>query len=135
MSFVSAAGALSAAGLPPVDQSQLPAAIRTGGPAAKNAYETALGFEQVLVDQLAQELTATVADSGDGSSASDGSGGDGSGGDGSSDATGLMGSDPASSEYAQLLPQALTSSIMSAGGVGIAQEIATSLDPSIASRR
>jgi hypothetical protein len=125
--------ALSITGLTPVDSSQLPANVRNGTPAQKQAYETALGFEQVLVGELSQELAATASSSGtDGSSTDDGSSGDGTSGDDS--ASGLMGSDPASSMYAQLLPQALTSSIMSAGGTGMAQEIAAALDPSLGSQ-
>lgn len=42
-----------------------------------------------------------------------------------------MGSDPTSSAYASLLPQALTTSIMSAGGLGIAQQVATAIDPAL----
>ena len=67
---------------------------------------------------------ATVSSSSDDSSSDDGSSDDSS-----SDGSG--GSDSVSGEYSQLLPQALTSSIMSAGGLGIAQQIATALDPSI----
>ena len=41
-------------------------------------------------------------------------------------------SDPANNMYAQLLPTALTSGVMSAGGLGIAQQLASALDPAIA---
>ena len=54
--------------------------------------------------------------------------GDQSSGD---DASGLMGSDPASSAYAQMIPTVLSSSIMGTGGTGIAQEIAQSIDPAL----
>jgi Rod binding domain-containing protein len=100
-----------------VTNALLPASVRNGPPAAKRAYETALGFEGVLVNQLSQEMMATV------SSASQADSSDGS--------TGSAGADPSSGAYSQLLPQALTSSIMSAGGLGIAQQLATSLDPSL----
>lgn len=109
-------------GLPPIDPSLEPASVRHGNQAAKNAYQVGLAFEQMLVDQLAQQLTATASDSG---GADDGS-------DGSDDsASGLLGSDPASSTYAQMLPQALSSGVMSAGGLGIAAQIAASIDPAI----
>jgi Rod binding domain-containing protein len=125
MSAISGTQSLSGTGLPPVNESLIPASIRNGSPAAKSAYETALGFEDVLVNQLAQEMMATV------SSQSDDGSSDGSG-DGSSDGSSALGaSDPSSGAYSQLLPQALTSGIMSAGGLGIAQQIATALDPSI----
>jgi Rod binding domain-containing protein len=110
-------------GVPPIDPSLEPASVRNGSQAAKNAYQVGLAFEQMLVDQLAQQLTATASGSGgsdDGSLA----GGDGSAG-------GLLGSDPASSTYAQMLPQALSSGVMSAGGLGIAAKIAASIDPAM----
>lgn len=122
MSFTSTS-ALTA-GLPAIGQAQLPADIRNGNAAAKQAYTEALGFEQVLVNQLAQELSKTVSSSG--SSSSGGSSGDGS--------TGLLGSDPSTSGFSDLLPQALTSTIISGGGLGIAREIAQSLDPALAGR-
>jgi hypothetical protein len=122
---------LGSTGLAPVSQADLPADIRNGSPAAKQAYTEGLEFAQVLVNELAQQLTATVSDqdSDDDDSSTDASG-DG-GGDGSSDATGLLGSDPATSLYSSLIPQALSDSIMSSGGLGIASEIAGALDPSL----
>jgi Rod binding domain-containing protein len=114
---------ISGGALPPIDQANQPAVIRNGDAAAKKAYQVGLSFEQVFVDQLTQELASTVSDpSSDGSS------------DGSSDssgASGLMGGDAASSAYANMLPQTLTSSIMSGGGTGIALQIAKSLDPAL----
>ncbi|HLJ03322.1 MAG TPA: hypothetical protein VKT31_07765 [Solirubrobacteraceae bacterium] len=117
MSFVSDS-------LPTVNPATEPAAIRNGGPVAQRAYQTGLAFEQMLVDQLSQELAATAGTSPDGSDSS-----------GSSDTTGLMGSDPATSSYAQLLPQALSSGVMSAGGLGVAAQIASAIDPSIGAQR
>lgn len=109
--------------LPPINPALEPASVRNGNQAAKNAYQVGLAFEQVLVNQLSQEMTATTGDSSDSS-------GDGSSGS-SDDSTGLMGSDPASSMYSQMLPQALTSGVMSAGGLGIAAQLASSIDPAI----
>lgn len=120
--------AISTSGLYPIDQSQLPASVRNGTPAAKNAYETGLAFEEVLVNQLSQELAATATTPADDGSSSDGSSSAGSD-------SGLIGSsDPASSMYAQLLPQALTSGVMSSGGTGLAQQIAAGLDPSLGAK-
>ena len=125
--------AISTSGLYPIDQSQLPASVRNGTPAAKNAYETGLAFEEVLVNQLSQELAATATTPADDGSSSDGSSSDGSSSAGSD--SGLIGSsDPASSMYAQLLPQALTSGVMSSGGTGLAQQIAAGLDPSLGAK-
>ncbi len=63
--------------LPPVDAANEPADIRNGNTAAKNAYQEALGFEDILVQQLTQELASTVSSPTD----------DSSGGDGSSDSS------------------------------------------------
>jgi Rod binding domain-containing protein len=116
------------ASLPPINQAELPAAVRNGSPAAQQAYTEALGFEQVLVNQLTQQLTASI--NGDGSD--DGS--DGSD-DSSDDQGGLLSSDPSTSMYSSLIPQALTSSIMSAGGLGIASELAKAIDPSFGEKQ
>jgi hypothetical protein len=110
-------------GLPPINPATEPAAIRNGTPAAKKAYEVGLSFERLLVDQLSKELAATAKHAGGDGSADSSSGGG---------ASGLMGSDPASSVYAAMLPQALTSSLMSGGGTGIAMQIARSIDPELA---
>ncbi len=131
MSFISTSDPISSVGLgstsvAPTSQAELPASVRNGNAAAKQAYTEGLEFEQVLVNQLAQQLSATVSDSGDGSDGSDGSD------DGSDGATsGPLGSSLGSSLYSSLIPQALTSGIMSSGGTGIAAEIAQALDPAL----
>lgn len=125
MSFSSPiSSGLSTSGLPPINPANEPAAIRNGDADAKKAYQTGLSFEQLLVNQLTQELASTATDS-SGDSSDDGSGD-------SSGASGLMGGDAASSAYANMLPQTLTSSIMSGGGTGIAMQIAKSIDPALA---
>ena len=43
-------------GLPQVPASALPAAVRDGSKADRDAYTAALGFEQILLDQLVGEL-------------------------------------------------------------------------------
>ncbi|HTR73412.1 MAG TPA: hypothetical protein VMG80_07430, partial [Solirubrobacteraceae bacterium] len=73
--------------LPPIDQSLLPADIRNGDAKAKQAYQQALGFEDILVNQLTQQLAQTVV------SPSDDSSDDGSG-DSSGSSGGILGSDP-----------------------------------------
>ena len=108
----------------PIDQSLLPDNIRNGTPEQKQAYTSALGFEQMLVDQLSQAMASSA--SSDGSSSD---GGDGSDSSDTGSSSLLGGSDPASQTYAQLLPTALTSSVMSAGGLGIAQQLASAIDP------
>ncbi len=118
-------GALTGApGTPAVNPANEPANIRNGGAKAQQAYTTALQFEQVLVNQLTQQLTANAGIGGDGSS-------DDSSSDGS-DSSSLLGSGPAASEYAQLLPGTLTSSIMGSGGLGnLADTLAAAIDPAI----
>jgi hypothetical protein len=47
---------MSIDGLPSVPASALPAAVRDGSKADREAYEAALGFEQILLGQLVGEL-------------------------------------------------------------------------------
>ena len=119
--------------LPAVDSANEPADIRNGNTAAKNAYQEALGFEDILVQQLTQELASTVTTPTDDTSLDDGSGdGSGDGSSGSSGSSGgILGSDPSASGFASLIPAALTQSIMSSGGLGIAQQLAQAIDPAI----
>ena len=117
-------GAIGGA-LPPIDPANEPANIRNGNATAKKAYQEALGFEDVLVQQLTQELASTVTSpSDDGSS-------DGSDGSSSGSSGGILGSDPSTSAFASLIPTTLTQSIMSSGGLGIADQLAQAIDPSI----
>jgi Rod binding domain-containing protein len=133
MSILSASGVSSydpslssaTASLPPIDAASEPADIQNGNTAAKNAYQEALGFEDVLVQQLTQDLASTVTSPSDDGSSDDGS-------DDSSDSSGgILGSDPSTSGFASLIPTALTQSIMSSGGLGIAAQLAQSIDPAI----
>jgi hypothetical protein len=134
MSTISATAALPATSasmpagtLPLTDPANEPAAIRNGDKKAQDAYKTGLAFENVLVNELAQQLSATVP----GLDGSD----DGLGGtsDDSSDAgsTGGVGGAGGLGAYSSLLPQTLTTSIMSGGGTGIAMQIAKSIDPAL----
>jgi hypothetical protein len=103
---MSALSSISGSVVPSAGPALEPAAVRNGPPAAKRAYQTGLAFEQVLVDQLTQELASTATG-------------------GSSEG------DPASNAYANLMPQTLGSAIMSAGGTGLAMQLATALDPAL----
>lgn len=109
---------MSAPAVPPINQALIPANIRNGNTAAKNAFQEGLAFEQVLVSQLAQQLvnglnaTASAASS----DASDPSNG--------TDAS-------ATNAYTQMLPGALTNAIMSSGGLGVAAHLAAAIDPAI----
>jgi hypothetical protein len=131
-SLPTTSASLPAGNLPMIDPANEPAAVRNGDQKAKNAYETGMAFENVLVNQLAQQLAATVPGL-DGSSGSDdglgGSSDDGLGGT-SSDSSG-SGASGGLGAYSSLLPQTLASSIMSGGGTGIAMQIAQSIDPAM----
>ena len=105
---------LSSSGLPTVNQTLEPAWVRKGSAATQKAYETALAFEQMLVEELSQSLTA-----------SSGLGGE-SGAEGES-AEGSAGGGGASGPLASMLPQALTSGVMSAGGLGLAAQMTRQL--------
>jgi hypothetical protein len=113
--------------LPLIDPANEPAAVRNGDQKAKDAYKTGLAFENVLVNELAQQLSATVpgldgSDDGLGQTSNDTSGAGSTGGVGGGGGLGA---------YSSLLPQTLTSSIMSGGGTGIAMQIAKSIDPAL----
>jgi hypothetical protein len=124
LSSASLSASLPASTLPPIDPAYEPQSVRKGNTAAKNAYQEGLAFEDVLVNELSQELTATVP----GLSGSDSGSDDGLGGTDSS-SSGL--GDSGLGAYASLLPQALTNSVMSGGGTGIAMQIAQSIDPAL----
>jgi Rod binding domain-containing protein len=115
---------LPASSLPPINAALMPPAIRGGDAQAKKAYQEALGFEDILVQQLTQEMAKTVTSPGgdDGSSDSSGTGG-------------ILGSDPSTSAFAGMIPTALTQSIMSGGGVGMAEQLARAIDPAIGEKK
>ncbi len=92
--------------LPPIDQSLLPADVRSGGRNAQQLYAVALQFESLLVDQLTTQLAQT-------------SGLDGSGDD-SGDGTNT-------SPYASLLPGAMAQAVTDGGGLGLARQLYQSL--------
>ena len=91
--------------LPPIDQATLPADIRNGSKQDKQAYTAALGFERMLVGELTKQMaeTAKPADSDDDNK------------------------DAASSMYMQMLPDQLADSVVSNGGMGLAQSLYTSI--------
>jgi len=86
--------------LPAIDQALLPASVRNAPPAKQDAYRAALGFEQLLVQQLSTSLTDSAQDA-------------------------LGGQD---NPYGSLLPSALTTGVMDAGGLGLAAQLAPSLE-------
>jgi Rod binding domain-containing protein len=112
---LSSASPLPGGGLPVVNQTLEPAWVRDGSAATQKAYQTALAFEQMLVEELSQSLTA--------SSGLDGEGGE----EGESPEGGASGSSAASGPISSMLPQALTSGVMSDGGLGLAAQMTRQL--------
>lgn len=107
------------AGIPSLNVADIPANVRNGNKQAQQAYTEGLAFEQVLVNQLTTQLANTVGSGSAGST------------DGSSDSSGGLLGGSSSSAYSSLIPSALTSSIMDSGGLGLAEEFAQTIDPSL----
>ena len=117
--------ASSAPGLPVVNQAQEPAWVRGGSASTQKAYSTALAFEEILVQQLTQSLSATSGVAGEGGGTGEGGGAGGSSPGGESDA--------GSSELSSMLPQALSAGVMSAGGLGMAAQLTRELQGGLSS--
>jgi Rod binding domain-containing protein len=118
VSSPSAIGSLTAAdgsasgSQPVINEALEPASVRNGSAAVKQAYQSALNFESLLVGQLAQQLVQSAGLSGSSSSTD------------SSDSSGdTSGSDASANAFGSMLPGALTSAIMSDGGLGIAAQL------------
>jgi hypothetical protein len=110
--------ALGSTVLPPV----LPPDVRAAGAKGEQLYSAALGFEQMLTQELTDQLASTMqgSDGTDGSDSSDDSSDDGS--DPSTDSI-FPSDDSSTSMYSQMLPQALSDGITQAGGLGIAHQL------------
>jgi Rod binding domain-containing protein len=102
-------------GLPAVNQALEPAWVRHGSASTQKTYETALAFEEMLVQQLSQSLAATSGL--EGGSSQEGEAGSEAGGSSSS----------GTSQLSSLLPQALSNGVMSAGGLGLAAQLTRDL--------
>lgn len=98
-----------------------PAAVREGSPKAKEAYETARGFEEVLMSELSQQLVQSSGLEGQGGASEGGE--EGGGEEQSSAGGGMLGS---------LLPQTMTEAVMRSGSLGMANQLMSALDPSAA---
>jgi Rod binding domain-containing protein len=117
---IQAASASATTGLPVVNQALEPAWVRDGSASTQKAYESALSFEQTLVEQLSQTLTAT---SGLESESSSSGGAESSSEEGASSASGA-----GDSQLSSMLPQALSSGVMHAGGLGLAAQMTRDLE-------
>lgn len=87
----------SVSGLPAVPRSALPADVREAPAAEQQQYRAALGFERMLVERLAEGMTATA------------------GGDDEATA--------ATRAYRDMLPGTLADSVTAAGGVGLGAQL------------
>jgi Rod binding domain-containing protein len=103
--------------LPPIDQATLPADIRNGSKQDKQAYTAALGFEQMLVQQLTKSLASSAMGT---DSTDDGSSDDGSSGDSGS-------TDSGASMYTDMISSSLADGIAQQGGLGLANSLYQSL--------
>ncbi len=86
-----------------VDRALLPAAVRDGTKAQRDAYTAALGFEHQLVTQLAEQLSRTTGASDEASAAT--------------------------SAMRDQVPGLLADAVVQGGGLGIAAQIAAALAP------
>jgi hypothetical protein len=113
------------ASLPITSEARAPAAVREGSSAAKQAYATGQGFEEMLLQQLSQALAQ-----------GGGLGGEGAGGGFGEEEEEAEGASPVAGggELQSLMPQALAEGIMREGGIGLATQLMNTLDPAAASR-
>lgn len=129
----SAASALSADRSPPVNQALEPASVRDGTAATKQAYAQALDFEEMLVSQLSQTLLASSGlGEGEGEGEAGSSGAEGAAGGAGAEGSSSQSGEAAGGSLASLLPQALTEGVMRDGGLGLATQLMSALDPSSA---
>jgi hypothetical protein len=99
----------------------LPPDVRKAGAKGEQLYQAALGFEQMLTQELTDQLASTMQGT-DGSDGTDSSGSsDSSANDPSSQS--IFPSDSGSPVVSQMLPQALSDGITQAGGLGIAHQL------------
>jgi len=114
--------AAPATGLPVVNQALEPSWVRHGSPSTQKAYESALAFEDTLVEQLSKSLTAAAGLGG-------ASGEAGAEGDAGQEEGGVAaGGGAVQQELSSTLPQALAAGVMNAGGLGMAAQLTRELE-------
>ena len=91
--------------LPALNPALVPAEVRKGTREDQQAYRAALGFERMLVLQLARSLNATAE------------------GDGAGEDSGEGGLSAVSSAYRDMLPDAMADGVIAGGGLGLAPEL------------
>jgi hypothetical protein len=98
----------------------LPPDVRAAGVKGEQLYKAALGFEQLLTQELTDQLAQTMQGT-DGSDGSDQSSDDGSDDPSTQSIFSMAGG--SSPVVSQMLPQALSDGITQAGGLGIAHQL------------
>jgi len=114
-SQVSGLAGAPASALPPINSALEPAWVRKGSASTRAAYDSALAFEQVLVEQLTSSLGESSALGGEGSANGEGSA-PGSEGEGPGPQLG-------GGMLSSMLPQALSKGIIAGGGLGLAAQL------------
>lgn len=112
-------GASAQGALPIVPASAEPASVRDGSPALKRAWREGLAFEEMLLEELAQSLSATAGLGGEGEAGEAGEAA------AAGEATG-QGS-PGGPLAGALLPRTLAEGMLRGGGVGLAAQLAETL--------
>jgi Rod binding domain-containing protein len=91
---------LGAAALPPVSEAALPREVREGSAEDKKTYRAALGFERMLVHQLAEQMAKAAKAGAEDEDAPAGQ-----------------------NVYEEMLSDALADSVVAGGGLGLASEL------------
>ena len=107
--------------VPPINPAVIPPDVRAAGKKGEALYADALGFENMLLQQLTQQMFDTSGS--DGSDGLAGIGGDNGSGDDTGSSDSLMSGDATSSAFTSMLPQALADSLTNAGGMGLADQL------------
>jgi Rod binding domain-containing protein len=98
-----------------------PEFVRNGSAAVKRAYQEAVGFEEMLVEQLSKSMAQTggLGESGEGGQGETAEGAEGAG-------AGSM------NLVTSMLPQTLSEAVTRGGGLGLASQLTREIDPSAA---
>jgi Rod binding domain-containing protein len=103
----------AAGGLPLVSPATEPEFVRKGSATVKSAYQEALGFEEMLVEELTKSMSE-AGGLGEGGQAGEGEGEEGA-------STNMLTS---------MMPQTLSETLTRGGGLGLAKQLTSEIDPS-----
>ena len=91
--------------LPALNPALMPTEVRQGTRDDQQAYRAALGFERMLVLQLARSLSDTAE------------------GDGAGEDSGEAGLSSVSHAYRDMLPDAMADGVLAGGGLGLGEQL------------